>query len=147
MLRKLDKIILHCSATKDSGTVSWQAIRRYHIQECAWRDIGYHFGIELVNDQYEVLMGRPLTEVGSHCQGHNSTSIGICFVGDFEQSPPPAAQWQAGLKLVTMLLNVFRLDSHAVFGHREFNRHKTCPGTCFDMEKFRKELMDTGGVP
>jgi hypothetical protein len=57
MENKPNKIILHHSATADGPTVSWGAIRRFHVVECAWGAIGYHYGIELVGDYYEVLIG------------------------------------------------------------------------------------------
>lgn len=161
-----DSIILHCSATQDGHTVSWSAIRRYHMSwkcegqaitaEAAkemgqqgmpvqkpWNDIGYHFGIELIGNDYEILMGRMPTIAGAHCKdgGMNQRSLGICFVGDFEKTPPPQAQWDLGLTLVGALMNLCQIPVKRVFGHREFSPWKTCPGSRFDLERFRNELL------
>lgn len=139
------RIILHHSATKDSGTVSWNAIRRFHINDNCWDDIGYHFGIEFVEDKgdpngsYEILMGRTLSNIGAHTSGQNYNSIGICFVGNFDNQPVPEGQWQAGLKLVRWLCSHYGIVKAAVYGHRDF-ANKTCPGKLFDVEKFRREL-------
>lgn len=138
-------IILHHSATKDSGTVSWNAIRRYHINECKWNDIGYHFGIEFIEDKgdpkgsYEILMGRTLDKVGAHTTGHNSDGIGICFVGNFDEAPPPDGQWQAGLKLVRWLCGEFSISRGSIYGHRNF-ANKTCPGKMFSIDNFKMDL-------
>jgi hypothetical protein len=139
------EIILHHSATKDSGTVSWNAIRRYHINECCWSDIGYHFGIERIDDtgspddSFEILVGRMPDEVGAHTTGENSRSIGICFVGNFDNEPPPEAQWNQGVRLVRWLCKEFGILFSNIYGHRSF-AHKTCPGTQFDVEKFKKDV-------
>jgi hypothetical protein len=133
------RIILHCSATKDSNTVSWQAIRRFH-EANGWSGIGYHAGIELINDRYEILIGRPWDRPGAHCSGENHDSLGVCFVGDFEQSAPPMEQWQAGVMFVRSLCWVFGIGHDKVFGHREFTNLKTCPGTKFNLDLFRSQL-------
>lgn len=143
-----DKIILHHSATADSGTVSWNAIRRYHVNECAWTDIGYHFGIEFVEDKgdpqgsYEILVGRTLNRDGAHTTGHNSDSIGICFVGNFDTSPPSPGQWLQGIKLVKWLCRHYGIIPSNIFGHRNF-ANKTCPGKLFDLDKFRNDVEET----
>jgi N-acetylmuramoyl-L-alanine amidase len=139
------RIILHHSATADSGTVSWNAIRRYHVNECKWGDIGYHFGIEYIEDKgdiagsCEILIGRTLDQAGAHTAGQNSDSIGICFVGNFDILPPPLRQFEVGLKLVRWLCKQYNISKDSIFGHRQF-APKTCPGVFFDVEIFKEAL-------
>jgi len=138
-------IILHHSLTKDGQTVSWPAIRKYHVNQLGWRDVGYHFGIEFIGNmheaerQYEILMGRMLNDTGAHCKGMNSKSIGICFLGNYDVEEPPYNQWWKGVKLVRSLMEVFRIPAELVKGHCDFSP-KSCPGKLFDMDKFRKDL-------
>ena len=133
-----EAIVLHHSLTRDNATVSWGRIRRYHVGELGWTDIGYHFGIELARDQYEVFAGRGLDCVGAHCaaSGMNRRSLGVCFVGNFDYDPPPSDQWAVGLRLVRSLCNRFDIDPDDIYGHRYFDGRKTCPGRMFDMAAF-----------
>ncbi len=138
-----EKIILHHSATADSETVSWGAIRRYHVNECAWGDIGYHFGIEYVGGDPEILIGRMPDQDGAHTKGENQRALGICFVGNFDTHTPSDAIWQAGLKLVRWLCAQYGIPYQKVYGHNAF-ANKTCPGTMFSVEKFRADLAKGG---
>jgi N-acetylmuramoyl-L-alanine amidase len=134
----MNKIILHHSLTKDSETVSWGAIRNFHINTNGFRDIGYHFGIENLRGQTEILMGRMTDQVGAHCAGHNTGSIGICFVGNFDIAPPPEESWNKGIELCRYLMRNFTITD--VLGHVELNPNKSCPGKLFDLDKFRRML-------
>ena len=136
---KPTRIIIHHSFTKDSKTVSWNAIRMYHIRYLMMVEIGYTFGLEQVGQHQEILMGRMMNEAGAHTRGHNHDSLGICFVGNFDLAAPPPEQWNLGIKLVKSLIEVFDIPTWRVFGHRNF-ADKTCPGTFFDMDLFRKSL-------
>lgn len=133
-------IILHHSLTADGYTVSWGPIRRYHTQDLGWRDIGYHFGIERVGDYLEILCGRQPYDTGAHTKGMNGKAIGICFVGNFDKAPPPDGVWQKGLELCEWLCRAFTIPVCNVQGHREYADYKSCPGTQFDLVKFRSEL-------
>jgi hypothetical protein len=146
-------IMLHHSLTKDSQTVSWQAIRKYHKETMGWKDIGYHFGIELVGAysntpvqrqeaEYEILIGRNLDQEGAHCpqQGMNKKAIGICFVGNFDETPVPMEQWNKGVIFVASLIKLLDIPYNFIVGHRDY-APKSCPGKFFDLEKFRKEAI------
>ena len=133
-----DTLVIHCSATKDGDSVNWQAIRKYHTEVQKWADIGYHFGIEYVNGRPECLIGRIPTVPGAHVQGHNSYSLGLCVVGDFDVYPPSEMTWNFTVKICKWI--VYQWNIKTILGHRELFSGKTCPGTKFDMAKFREAL-------
>ncbi len=160
-------IMIHHSATIDGRTFDWQAIRHYQMSwridgtsvtkaeydrrlsikdgkrfEPPWRDIGYQFGNEKINDCYEILVGRNLDEEGAHCVGMNQKALGICFVGNFDLAPPPPDQWAAGIRFVRSLLRIADIPIRNVVGHRDYAK-KTCPGEFFDLNRFRKDLMES----
>lgn len=143
---KPDFIIIHHSLTEDSQTVSWSAIRDYHMLICGWHDIGYHYGIEKIGTRYEVLKGRMDTESGAHCLGFNKKSIGICLIGNFDTTPPNEAQLKLLKKLVNSLQEIYGIPTLNVIGHwesyelRKVPVEKSCPGLKFSMSKFREIL-------
>lgn len=134
-------IVLHHSRTTDTETVSWGAIRDYHLG-LGWDDIGYHYGIEFARTQYEIFLGRMPDVVGAHCShcGMNRKSIGICIVGNFDYIPPHPVIWDKTKQLVQFLMRHYSIDVKSITGHREWNSQKSCPGLKWDMGKFRKEL-------
>jgi len=132
-------IIIHHSLTKDSETISWNAIRKYHIRTKGWRDIGYHFGVELIRNSYEILYGRSLLRAGAHTTGMNINSIGICCVGDYDVIPPPERMYDKLAFLVKDLMEIFSIPVENVKGHSDY-AEKSCPGDSFDMDKLRSLL-------
>ena len=159
------RIILHHSLTADSKTVSWGAIRRYHTSYTLngsilskkeadryiesglyirkpWRDIGYHFGIELIGNSYEILVGRMPNIQGAHCRGNNKDSIGICFVGNYDITLPSDKMITKGIQLVVWLCKTYNISSENIFGHCDFSS-KTCPGKKFNLTDFQLEVSDS----
>jgi len=133
-----DYLIVHHSLTKDSQTVSWTAIRHYHTLELMWNDIGYHFGVELVNDEYEVLAGRPMDVQGAHCKERrmNSRALGICFIGNFDLAPPNEVMLQRGARVLKPIVQMWGIPHYHVLPHSHFATYKTCPGKLFPMDHF-----------
>jgi len=82
-MRTINKIIVHCSATPEGRDVSPEEITRWHVEENGWSDVGYHFIITLDG---VVHYGREVERAGAHVRGHNSDSIGICYVGGLDEN-------------------------------------------------------------
>lgn len=138
-------LMIHHSLTEDGRTVSWDAIRRYHIQNKKWIDIGYHFGVEKVDSDYEVFVGRPLNKPGAHCyqQSMNYKSIGICCVGNYDESLPDTIMWTIlGYRLVIPLMEIFNIPIENIKFHREYAKYKSCPGVRFNKNEFIKLIND-----
>ena len=136
-MRKINKIIIHCSATLPGQRVDVETITKWHKAR-GFKTIGYHFFIDKLG---AIHAGRPLTMAGAHCKGHNATSIGICYEGGLDKQGKPydtrtVLQRIAMQELVLQLLGTF--PKATVHGHREFAA-KACP--CFDVKEWFKESI------
>lgn len=130
--RRIDYIVVHCSDTPDGRNNTVDDIRRWHTTPKplgnGWSDIGYHYVIHLDGSVHE---GRNVDLIGSHCQGYNTNSIGICYVGGRSKSggnkdTRTQEQKDALLKLLTDMRKLYPY-AHIV-GHCDLDKHgKTCP--------------------
>jgi N-acetyl-anhydromuramyl-L-alanine amidase AmpD len=78
---------------------------------------------------------------GAHCaaQGMNQKALGICFVGNFDETPVPLEQWNKGVIFVASLVNLLDIPTRFIVGHRDYTS-KSCPGKLFEVEQFRKAV-------
>ena len=133
-MRKIRKIIVHCSATQEGKDVSVETIRKWHLKR-GWKDIGYHFVIGLNG---EVQEGRPIEMTGAHTKGHNFDSIGICYIGGVEAERGKDGDWVAkdtrtdeqkqALEDMLCYLKI-QYPFARIYGHNDFSS-KACP--CFN---------------
>lgn len=129
--RKITEIIIHCSATPEGRNVTVKEIDLWHRQR-GFDSVGYHYVIYLDGT---IAKGRDLAKTGAHCKGHNSRSVGICYVGGCDRNMKPKdtrthAQRKSIISLVAELKRIF--PEATVHGHNEF-APKACP--CFDVSE------------
>lgn len=130
-MRRIDKIIIHCTATPEGRYVTVADVDRYHKSR-GWSGIGYHY---LIGLNGEIWQGRDESQIGAHTMGQNTNSIGVCYVGGVDKSMNPKdtrtpAQIDALKKLIADLKKKY--PQATVHGHNEFAT-KACP--CFDVKK------------
>lgn len=128
-MRKITKIIVHCTATQAGREVSVAEIDSWHRAR-GFRCIGYHY---VVNLKGEVLAGRPEAEIGAHCLGQNTCSIGVVYVGGLTATGSAAADTRTPAQRVALARLIAtlrrRYPAATVHSHYEF-APKSCP--CFD---------------
>ncbi len=166
--RHIDKIIIHCSDSSfgDASIVKkWHTLPKMPAEVAAkirtgtlpkseaakygngWSDTGYHFivlngyrkgRVYRPEDDGLLEKGRPWYIPGAHCRGENETSIGICLIG---KRTFTAKQLYLALPEIIKMVGSF--NTIEVYGHYEFDSHKSCPN--IDMDLLRK-VLKKGGV-
>lgn len=126
-MRKINRIIIHCTATKEGADYDVSDIRRWHLAN-GWTDCGYHYVIKLDGDIQE---GRPVEKAGAHTKGYNSDSIGVCYVGGCDKAGKPKdtrtkEQKNALYCLVKTLMQKYKVTN--VKGHRDYSPDKNHDG-------------------
>lgn len=142
--RKINEIIVHCTATPEGRNLTVKDITDMHRAR-GFSTIGYHYVIDLNG---KVLQGRDVNMVGAHCSGHNTYSIGVVYVGgctnDGKLTPKDTRTEAQKRSLLSLLKRLRQLYPKApVIGHRDTSPDldgdglvepnewvKACP--CFD---------------
>ena len=135
-MRRIDLIIVHCTATPAGRDVTAADVDRWHRQR-GFRSIGYHY---LVRLDGRVEQGRSDAEVGAHCSGRNANSIGVCYAGgcDSRMNPDDTRTPEQCRALRELLAELkARYPDAKICGHRDFAA-KACPS--FDATSEYAEL-------
>lgn len=130
-------IIIHCAYTKPSQKFTYDDVRRWHMQDRGWEDIGYHYVIERDG---RIVRGRAEDVQGAHAAGQNADSIGICLMGGMSEEGKTecnftSAQWHNMEILVSRLKKTY--PEAIVIGHNDVSS-KDCP--CFNAKAWGATL-------
>jgi len=88
---------------------------------------GYHFVINWDGSWEQV---RGIEEEGMHCLGQNTSSVGVCFMGNGDIHLPSQEQEEAWLEVYDIIG-----DKLPVFPHRKYST-KTCHGKLLSDDYF-----------
>lgn len=139
--RGIQEVVLHHfwspSLAQYKGLSTWEGVRRYHMQERGWTDIGYHFGADA---QGRYWIGRDYRKSGAHVLNRNAHTLGVAMPGNFDVEDPTVSLAHAA-RLVRVLCDRFSLRPANVRFHREF-ADKSCPGTRCNLDKFRRQVFE-----
>lgn len=131
-MRTIDEIIIHCAATPEGKDYTIEDIDKWHKQR-GFKKIGYHYVIYRDGTCHE---GRPESEMGAHCIGHNAHSIGICYIGGCTTDgvTPKDTRTPEQKEALISLLKAMRkkYPKASIRSHRDFAA-KACPS--FDATK------------
>ena len=136
--RKIDLIVVHCSATRINQDFPVEALEACHKAR-GLHSIGYHYYITKDGVVYPC---RPENEEGAHAHHYNAHSIGICYEGGLDEKGKPAdTRTPAQKASLEDLLYSLVLDypDAEILGHRDLPWvRKNCP--CFDVKEWLKEI-------
>lgn len=134
-MRDINEIIVHCTATQpgwwSSKSINQKIseIRKWHIQDRGWTDIGYHI---LIDRDGKVGFGRPIEKIGAHTVGKNQGTIGVSLLGGYDSASTDSfsdnftAHQENALRLMIKELSQ-KFSIKKVTGHNDYAA-KACPG-------------------
>lgn len=119
-MRKIDLIVIHCSATREDRSLTPDDLETMHRRR-GFNGTGYHY---YIRKDGTVHLIRPIDRIGAHARGFNAQSVGICYEGGLDCRGCPAdtrtrAQWSSLWQLVNLLLEKF--SGCRVCGHRDLS--------------------------
>lgn len=132
------RIVVHHSAIKYGNAAKYDAAHRRRGMQ---NGLAYHFvignGIDSGDGEIEVGPRWKKQLLGGHVKSYklNLTAIGICLVGNFEQTYPSKKQLDAFTQLMDWLQQDVLRKRTEFAGHKELRGEQTiCPGKNFPLK-------------
>jgi len=147
-------IVIHHSDTPTGSAAKFDAAHKAK----GWDELGYHFvignGTETGDGQVEVGPRWPKQKWGAHAKTpdnrYNDYGIGICLVGNFDDTRPTSAQMKSLAKLTAYLMKTYKISPNNVVGHGD-TKPTDCPGRNMSVATVRRMatalLADSGWTP
>lgn len=126
-------IVIHHA---EASICTVQDIHKWHLEN-GWAGIGYHY---FIRKNGEIYKGREDNWVGSHCLGHNTNSLGICFEGAYNVETMPQNQIDAGIELINYLKKKYNITK--IYKHKDLYS-TDCPGANFPFNKIISGALAT----
>lgn len=122
---KADRITIHCSDTDNGKPCPADTIKKWHVEQNGWSDIGYHM---IIQPDGEVEHGRSLNVQGAHVSGTNKNNLGICLIG---RDKFTVVQMHTLRSKLTTLCMTYSIPEWAIYMHHQYPsalaQGKTCP--------------------
>lgn len=135
--RNIKEIIVHCSATPEGKDFTVADIKRWHLAR-GFSDIGYHY---VIYRDGSIHTGRDESIIGAHCTGHNTNSIGVCYIGGCVSNGKTPKDTRTEAQKVSLLRLLRELKKKypeaKVYPHYKFAA-KACPS--FNAEEEYKNI-------
>jgi hypothetical protein len=146
-------ILVHHSATEAGSVEGIDAVHRQRLDANGnpWRGIGYHFvignGHGMEDGAVESTFRWQEQLAGAHAGiwEYNSQGIGICLIGNFEETPPTEAQLAAMYALIDWLKTEYSLPADALIRHQDV-RATACPGRLFPWDEASERWSESEAI-
>ena len=158
-MRTIKYIILHHSATdyqqnaedttgKQIGKTICDRAQAQYKKDYPDYICDYHF---IIGHGGDVFKGQPVELPSWHCTNYqaNLVSVGICFLGNFENIEMPTEQFNAGVNLIKSLMKEYNVPLINVLRHRDVvsdishtANSTECPGKNFPYVQMLDALRD-----
>jgi hypothetical protein len=117
-----------------------QRIRKVHVVDNGWADIGYHYAIDPGGRIWEA---RSTTLQGAHVKDNNEQNLGILVMGNFNNAIPTPAAERALVRLIEANQLRYKVPVSRVKTHQEINPTE-CPGR--NLQQYMVQARGSRGV-
>lgn len=112
-----------------------------NVLEKKQADINYHFIIDKIIDDYQIIVCRPfvyLCEFDDIDQNINKSAIHVALMGSYNFKIPEDRLYQSlAYRLLNPIIKYFKINTSRIYFHQEISKDKDkiCPGDFLDKDR------------